>query len=68
MAVWTKRNSDLALKPTDVENSAGFPHLIGQFLSSRGVDSTNLDALLNPKLSSLKDPSLLFDMDTSYLV
>lgn len=56
-----KNNSELNLKPA--LTPAGFPHLIGQLLASRGVSSENLEFVLNPKLSSLKDPSSLFEMD-----
>lgn len=61
MVVWKARNSDLNAKP--VASAAGFPHLIGQLLASRGLDNDNIDIILNPKLSGLKDPALIFDMD-----
>jgi single-stranded-DNA-specific exonuclease len=60
MAVW-KAKTDTIRKPE--VNTSGFPHLISQLLSSRGVDSEKMDTVLNPKLSSLKDPSCIFEMD-----
>lgn len=42
-----------------------FPDLIARVLSSRGMTQENLDVLLNPKLSELKDPMLLLGMDTA---
>lgn len=39
-----------------------FPDLIARVLSSRGLTQENLDSLLNPKLSELKDPFTLKDM------
>ncbi len=61
MAEWKAKNTDLNLKP--VVNSTGFPLLIGKLLASRGVDAENIESILNPKLSHLKDPSLIYDMD-----
>jgi len=62
MAEWKiKNNSVLNLKPA--LTPAGFPHLIDQLLVSRGIGSENLESILNPKLSSLKDPSTIFEMD-----
>ncbi len=63
MAVW-KAKADLnVLREKPEVNPSGFPHLIGKLLSSRGVDSEKLESILNPKLSSLKDPSTIFGMD-----
>lgn len=42
-----------------------FPDLIARVLASRGLSQENLDKLLNPKLSELKDPMLLRGMDTA---
>lgn len=39
-----------------------FPDLIARVLSSRGLTQENLDTLLNPKLSELKDPMSLLGM------
>lgn len=68
MRVWKHKQSDHIIKPA--VNTAGFPHLIGQLLAARGVDSEKIDSILNPKLTHLKDPSALLNMDlaTSRLV
>ncbi len=39
-----------------------FPDLIARVLSSRGLTQSNLDLMLNPKLSELKDPLLMLGM------
>jgi single-stranded-DNA-specific exonuclease len=63
MAIW-KAKADLnVLREKPEANTSGFPHLIGQLLAARGVDESKLDSILNPKLSSLKDPNTIFDMD-----
>ncbi len=42
----------------------GLPPLIGEILYSRGfVEDDNIDKLLFPKLSELKDPNTIFGMD-----
>lgn len=40
-----------------------FPDLIARVLASRGLTQENLDLLLNPKLSELRDPLSLLGMD-----
>jgi len=50
MAFWKER-SIAASKLT-----GPFPDLIARILSSRGLNQNDLDSLLNPKLSELKDP------------
>ena len=42
-----------------------FPDLIARVLSSRGLTQENLDTLLNPKLSELKDPMSLLGMSVA---
>lgn len=59
MPTWKER------KPQSPKLLGPFPDLIARVLASRGVDETNLDNLLNPKLSQLKDPYLLKDMQRS---
>lgn len=57
MAEWKERS----LKSPKLDGP--FPDLIARVLASRGLNSENLDELLNPKLSGLKDPLLLLGMD-----
>ncbi|MEQ1723053.1 MAG: single-stranded-DNA-specific exonuclease RecJ [Pseudobdellovibrio sp.] len=40
-----------------------FPDLIARVLASREITQENLDGLLNPKLSNLKDPMLMLGMN-----
>ncbi len=57
MAVWKERsvtNGAKLLGP--------FPDLISRVLASRGLEQTQLESLLNPKLSELKDPFKLRGM------
>lgn len=51
MSVWKERSASNRPKL-----SGPFPDLISRVLSSRGLEQDQLDALLNPKLSGLKDP------------
>lgn len=57
MPVWKERSS---LSPKLL---GPFPDLISRVLASRGLEQNQLDTLLNPKLSELKDPFLLKGMD-----
>ena len=57
MAQWKERT-------TQAPKLVGpFPDLIGRVLASRGFDQENLDELLNPKLSELKDPLSMLGME-----
>ena len=57
MSIWKERSSQgpKLLGP--------FPDLISRVLTSRGLEQSQLDNLLNPKLSELKDPFTLKGMD-----
>ena len=57
MQIWTPRPSQTP-KPL-----GSFPDLIARVLASREVKQDQLEELLQPKLSELKDPSLLLGMD-----
>lgn len=57
MAQWRERQAQAA------KLVGPFPDLIARVLSSRGLTQENLDSLLNPKLSQLKDPMSLRGMD-----
>jgi single-stranded-DNA-specific exonuclease len=60
MIVWKQKN-DLNAKPD--ANATGFPYLIGQLLHARGITAETMEAVLNPKLSDLQDPSVILSMD-----
>lgn len=55
MSVWKDRSQTIGaeIRP---KLSGPFPDLISRVLSSRGLEQDQLEALLNPKLSELKDP------------
>ena len=57
MPTWKERSITTGPKLT-----GPFPDLISRVLSSRGLEQSQLDALLNPKLSELKDPFTLHGM------
>jgi single-stranded-DNA-specific exonuclease len=56
MSEWKERVTQTA------KLSGPFPDLIARVLSSRGLTQENLDSLLNPKLSELKDPLSMLGM------
>lgn len=61
--IWKPRNLN---EGADVPSFSieGLPPLIGEILHSRGfVENDNIDKLLFPKLSELKDPNLIFGME-----
>lgn len=45
--------------------SGPFPDLIARVLASRGLTQENLEILLNPRLSELRDPLSMKDMETA---
>jgi single-stranded-DNA-specific exonuclease len=55
MSVWKDRSQTIGaeIRP---KLAGPFPDLISRVLSSRGLEQDQLEALLNPKLSELKDP------------
>lgn len=61
MSVWKDRSQKVGaeIRP---KLSGPFPDLISRVLSSRGLEQNQLEALLNPKLSELKDPFLMKGM------
>ena len=50
MILWKERNAQ------NTKLVGPFPDLIGRVLASRGLTQDNLEDLINPKLSELKDP------------
>lgn len=60
MIHWKERVAQI---PASVSQLSGpFPDLISRILLSRGLDQKNLNDLINPKLSTLKDPLSLKGM------
>ncbi len=57
MPTWKERSSLTGPKLT-----GPFPDLISRVLASRGLEQSQLDGLLNPKLSELKDPFTIHGM------
>lgn len=61
MSVWKDRSQEN--RSEDRPRLSGpFPDLISRVLSSRGLEQNQLEALLNPKLSELKDPFVMKGM------
>jgi single-stranded-DNA-specific exonuclease len=56
MPIWKERS------PQSPKLLGPFPDLISRVLSSRSIEQNQLDTLLHPKLSELKDPFLLLGM------
>ncbi|MFN3453906.1 MAG: single-stranded-DNA-specific exonuclease RecJ [Pseudobdellovibrio sp.] len=69
MAIWKERSSSLQRdvlndsQSSFKESQKPYPELIDRLLSSRGLSESEIELILNPKLSLLKDPFLLKDMD-----
>ena len=59
MAIWKDKSKNTSVS----DSQKPYPELIGKLLSSRGYDDSQIDSILNPKLSLLKDPSILLGMD-----
>lgn len=59
MAIWKDKSKNTSV----TDSQKPYPELIGRLLSSRGYDDSQIDSILNPKLSLLKDPSILLGMD-----
>ncbi len=59
MAVWKDKSKNISTS----DSSKPYPELIAKLLNARGYDDSQIDSILNPKLSVLKDPFLLLGMD-----
>lgn len=59
MAIWKDKSKNISV----ADSQKPYPELIGRLLTSRGYDESQIDSILNPKLSLLKDPFLLLGMD-----
>lgn len=59
MAIWKDKSKNISIS----DSSKPYPELIGRLLNARGYDDSQIDSILNPKLSVLKDPFLLLGMD-----
>lgn len=64
MSVWKDRSQTIGAENRS-KLSGPFPDLISRVLSSRGLEQNQLEALLNPKLSELKDPFTMKGMKTA---
>ncbi|WP_409480170.1 single-stranded-DNA-specific exonuclease RecJ [Pseudobdellovibrio sp. HCB154] len=64
MAIWKDKSENIsALDSQSIASQKPYPELIGKLLTSRGYDDSQIESILNPKLSLLKDPFLLRGMD-----
>lgn len=59
MAIWKDKSKNISV----TDSQKPYPELIGRLLTSRGYDDSQIESILNPKLSLLKDPFLLRGMD-----
>ncbi|MES2803180.1 MAG: single-stranded-DNA-specific exonuclease RecJ [Bdellovibrionota bacterium] len=59
MAVWKDKSKNVSIS----DGQKPYPELIQKLLTARGFDESQIDSILNPKLSLLKDPFLLLGMD-----
>lgn len=59
MAIWKDKSKNISTS----DSSKPYPELIGKLLNARGYDDSQIESILNPKLSVLKDPFLLLGMD-----
>lgn len=59
MAVWKDKSKNISTS----DSSKPYPELIAKLLNARGYDDSQIESILNPKLSVLKDPFLLLGMD-----
>lgn len=59
MAVWKDKSKNSSVS----DSPKPYPELIGRLLSARGYDDSQIDSILNPKLSLLKEPLLMLGMD-----
>jgi len=59
MAIWKDKSRNISIS----DSSKPYPELIAKLLNARGYDDSQIDSILNPKLSVLKDPFLLLGMD-----
>lgn len=59
MAIWKDKSKNVSFS----DSPKPYPDLIAKLLTSRGYDDSQIELILNPKLSLLKDPFLLLGMD-----
>lgn len=59
MAIWKDKSKNTSVS----DSQKPYPELIGRLLTSRGYDDSQIESILNPKLSLLKDPFLLSGMN-----
>jgi single-stranded-DNA-specific exonuclease len=68
-SVWLPRSGSHSETIDGFSGEGRFPFLVQRILSARGISSSeSLDQFLNPKLSNLKDPFLMQDMDKAVQV
>lgn len=63
MAIWKDKSLNISSDSHQHAENKPYPQLIGKLLTSRGYDDEQIESILNPKLSLLKDPLLLLGMD-----
>lgn len=62
MALWREKTFEVNHHHAQELAVGPYPKLIAKLLSSRGFSSNEIESILNPKLSSLKDPLLILNM------